>query len=441
MLSSWLHLAPFVSQAAVVLEDGERDTEDSAHSDASSSNDDGDALLATGGLDANGEGSDGEGAGGREANRWKIQQAVEWLEQAVARGERRERQGQSIESASLHATLLLAGCLTEGLAKKDDGRPLPGGQRSVRLLRWLVVKCREADAAPQPAAVGACKVPATNSAPGGIDAPVIGAGALLRQALYKLGVVLVGLDRADGGLDEAVKVFREGAQLGDVRCMVNFASLQMRRTAPLARVSGASTANAGASSGKKGAEEQGGLSEALQWLHSAADTGSGAALLNLGLWHLGAKKEGAYLDYLQRAARAGDVVALLMLGKEYASGERLVRDDTAATHWLLTAAEAELDAVAVGSPRALSGDDWFVIASRVDPGATLGAGDDCDVDLRHGNSKAVQYLKEARALGNSDARVRLAQVPCVREGEREVAGGGRGERECGRDAKRCVCVY
>lgn len=182
---------------------------------------------------------------------------------------------------------------------------------------------------------------------------------VLRQALYKLGVALVRQDGADGGGNDAAQVFREGAQLGDVRCMVNFASLQMRR----ASYSSVKVTSAGASSikdkkrpenlacqkspdidaketycktkrdllikDKKSVVEQRNVSErnvseALAWLQTAAEKGCGAALLNIGLWHLGLNKETIYLDYLQRAARAGDVVALLLLAKEYASGARLV---------------------------------------------------------------------------------------------------------------------
>ena len=136
-------------------------------------------------------------------------------------------------------------------------------------------------------------------------------------------------ESANGGGDDAVQVFREGAQLGDVKCMVNFASLQMRR----ASHTSAKVFSAGASrvKAKKSVVEHRNVSEALEWLQTAAEKGCGAALLNIGLWHLGLNKVATYLDYLQRAARAGDVVALMRLGKEYASGARLVRDETEAT--------------------------------------------------------------------------------------------------------------
>ena len=76
--------------------------------------------------------------------------------------------------------------------------------------------------------------------------------------------------------------------------------------------------------------------------------------------------------------------------------------------WLLAAGEAELDALAVGAPRSLSGDDWFAIAKRAQNDGS-GSGVQCD-NVQMTRAQEARYWKEASALGCSDAKVCLAQL-------------------------------
>ena len=70
------------------------------------------------------------------------------------------------------------------------------------------------------------------------------------------------------------QVFREGAQLGDDRCVVNFATLQMRRAAQASHAS-VKVVSAGGSSvkAKKSVRkvEEHNVREALEWLQTAAE--------------------------------------------------------------------------------------------------------------------------------------------------------------------------
>lgn len=140
--------------------------------------------------------------------------------------------------------------------------------------------------------------------------------------------------------------------------------------------------------------------EALVWLRKAAGMGCGAAYLNLGLWHLRAKDDKAYLECVAKAARSGDVAALMRMGREFVSGERLVPDDKAASRWLLSAAEQEVRSCSRGSRPSLNADDWFLIAHRLEHGVGVA------VDL----GRAARYYSTAQQLGSTRADVRLAAL-------------------------------
>jgi hypothetical protein len=131
--------------------------------------------------------------------------------------------------------------------------------------------------------------------------------------------------------------------------------------------------------------------------------GCAAAHLNLGLWHLRRKDEKAYIECLSEAARCGDRSAQMTMGREYASGERVVRDDKAASRWFLKAAAGELGSA--GGPdgasrRSLSADDWLLVAQRLERGVGVA------VDLL----RAERYYAVAKRLGSAVAQVRLTEL-------------------------------
>ena len=240
---------------------------------------------------------------GSRVGEFGVLRAIEFLEKAVTPGE-----GGAGKPMSWHnATLLLAGCLWEGVGGRG------GRRRSIELLQGLVHTCRSRNGL-----FLLSQQPSQRQPPLPSDGSEASVRQILREAVYRLasGLVLRGArDVTHHGhrkvdMKDAVRMFREGAEAGDVRCMVNFAALCL-------------STSEGSITGdicKDNVVQKDKMrQEAVKWLKIASDMGCGAALMNLALYHLqaekgGVKEEGSggesqFIELLERAANAGDVAA------------------------------------------------------------------------------------------------------------------------------------
>ncbi|WPL19492.1 Sel1 repeat [Thiorhodovibrio winogradskyi] len=71
-----------------------------------------------------------------------------------------------------------------------------------------------------------------------------------------------------------------------------------------------------------------------------ADAGAPAAVSEFGLWLLENGRDTLAVEWLTRAAQAGVADAMQWLGKLYASGQGVERDEAQAIVWIKKAAEA-----------------------------------------------------------------------------------------------------
>ena len=239
---------------------------------------------------------------GSRVGEFSVLRAIEFLEKAVAPGE-----GSAGKPTSWHnATLLLAGCLWEGVGGRG------GRRRSIELLQGLVHTCRNHNGL-------LSQQPSQQQLPLPSNGSEASMRQVVREAVYRLasGLVLRGARNVTSHghhkveMKEAVRMFREGAEAGDVRCMVNFAALCLSTS------KGSMT---GDICKDNGVQKDRMRQEAVRWLKFASDMGCGAALMNLALYHLaqaekgGIKQEGSggesqFIELLERAANAGDVAA------------------------------------------------------------------------------------------------------------------------------------
>jgi FOG: TPR repeat, SEL1 subfamily len=119
---------------------------------------------------------------------------------------------------------------------------------------------------------------------------------------------------------EAVKLYREAAEQGDVDAQMKLGSLYFE--------------------GEGVAKDQ---SEAVKWFRKAAEQGLAAAQYNLGVCYYNGfgvtKDQSEAVKWVRKAAEQGHAAAQYNLGVSYANGDGVTKDQSEAVKWFRKAAE------------------------------------------------------------------------------------------------------
>jgi serine/threonine-protein kinase len=175
--------------------------------------------------------------------------------------------------------------------------------------------------------------------------------------------------RRSGQASKALELFREAAELGDRRSMLEAGKMYRAGEGTAADVN-----------------------EAARWFRKAADAGYPPAMVLMGSLYFEGKAYPRDLAeaarWFRKAAEANDPLGMVETGLMYANGFGVTKDDRQAVAWFQKAAEA-------GSPLGL-----YHLGRCYEKGAGVAR----DLNL------AAAWYEQAAAAGNVDARVRLEQL-------------------------------